>query len=160
MDRRLKLALGALGALGVAAGVAAVTVAGTGAAAGERRGPAAGETTVSLASSPPPAASPGPAAGAQNARAARTLVIAAEAQVLGLRPRELTAELMRGTTLHQVADRKGVGPADFQARYSARLTALLDQEVEAGNLSAAQERQALQRLGTVPNWEQSAPAQP
>jgi hypothetical protein len=141
MDRRLNLALGAAAALFTAVGASAVAIAATG------RGMDVAQPPVQ----PSPAATARPAA----ARAARAAVVTAEAQVLGMRPQDLAAELGRGTTLHQLAGREGISQAEFQARYTARLTALLDRQVRTAGLTGAQEQQALQRLGTVPNWDRS-----
>jgi hypothetical protein len=162
MDRKLKLTLGAIGALAAAVGVAAVTIAATGRGVGDSA-QSSGQAAIALTgpdAEPSPAASPGPAAaGSPAARAARAAVVTAEAEVLGLKPRDLAAELRQGTTLHRIADQRGISQVDFQARYTTRLTAVLDQQVRAGNLTAAQEQQALQRLGTLPNWDQPAAAQ-
>jgi hypothetical protein len=145
MDRRLKLALGAAAAFAAAAGAAVVAIAATG------RGPDFAQPVVQ----PSPAASPRPVA----ARGARAAVVTAEAQVLGMRSQDLATQLGQGKTLHELADREGIGQADFQARYRARLTALLDRQVRAARLTRAQEEQALQRLGTIPNWDQAAQAE-
>ena len=157
MNSRLKLAVAALGALVLAGGVLAVTAAAT----GLYRGSPSSRPT--MAATPSTAASPGPAgarsgnAANQGVKAARQAVLQAEAQVLGMRPKDLAAQLKQGTTVHQLADQKGIAQADFQGQFSKDLTAILDQDVQKGALTSQQEQQALKRVGsTVPNWDQAA----
>jgi hypothetical protein len=156
MQKPIKLAVGAVGGLVVATGIVVITASATGF-----------HLTGSSQPAPVTAASPAPAPSASPQRpaanpAARTMnqaVAQAEAQVLGIQPKELTAALRKGTTVHQLADQTGIAQADFQARFTPALTTLLDQDVQQGTLTTQQEQQFLKRLGTrIPNWDQ-APAQ-
>ena len=152
MQKPLKLAIGAAGGLVVAAGVVVITAS------------AAGLTLVGLHSptaatpTPSPTATGAPAqarAGANPAtRAVSQAVSQAEAQALGLKPRDLSTDLRQGMTLHQVADKQGVSQADFQARFQQDLKTVLDQDVQGGHLTAQQEQQALKRFGgPIRNWD-------
>ena len=154
MQKPIKLALGAAGGAVVAVGVVVITAS----AAGVHLG---GGSPAATVASPSPAPTASPAQGAANP-AARTLnqvAAEAEAQVLGIQPQELAKDLRKGTTVHQLADQRGIAQPDFQARFTRPLTALLDQDVQQGKLTAAQEQRYLKRLGaTIPNWDQ-APGQ-
>ena len=59
-----------------------------------------------------------------------------------------------------VAGQKAITQPDFQTRYAERLRAILDQQVRNGRLTRAQEQQAMQRLGVVPNWDGAPAPQP
>lgn len=156
MDRKLKLAVAALGGLGLAGCVVAVTAAATGIYRGSPTSQPASQPATAVSPAPQGNAAPGQAANPQ-AKAARQAVLQAEAQVLGLQPRALTVDLKQGQTVHQLADQKGIGQADFEARFNADLKAILDQEVQKGALSSEQEQQVLKRTSsTVPNWDQPA----
>ena len=157
MNRRVKLAAAAVGALVVAGAVVVVTAAAT----NVYRNNASNHP----ATQPATAASPGAqgAAGGKQApanpaqKAVHQAVLQAEAQALGIKPKELSADLRQGTTVHQLADQKGLSQAAFQAAFGKDLTAALDQDVQKGALTSQQEQQALKRLGsTVPNWDQAA----
>lgn len=155
MQKPIKLAVGAVGGVVVAAGVVIITASATGLHLAGSSQPAP-VTAASPAPAPSmsPQRTPNPAARAVNQAAAM-----AEAQVLGIQPKELAGDLRQGTTVHMLADQKGISQADFQARFDAALKTLLDQDVQQGTLTTQQEQQALKRLGTrIPNWDQ-APAQ-
>lgn len=158
MQRPIKLAVGALGATVVAVGVVAITASAAGVHLG---GAAPAPAATANGPSPAPSASPNRAAANPAARTMNQAAAQAEAQVLGIQPQELARDLRQGTTVHQLADRKGIAQTDFQARFTKALTALLDQDVQAGKLTAAQEQQYLERLGTaIPNWDQAPGARP
>ncbi len=118
------------------------------------------ESAARPSESPIPTVSPSARPGQANptVRFVNTAVIQAEAQVLGVTARDLLASFRQGSTLHQLADGKGISQAAFQAAFVKNLTGMLDQGVIQGQLTSAQEQQALTRLSrTVPNWDQ-APA--
>ena len=164
VDRKVLLALGATCAFAAAVGAVLLTLAAAGRGAGgvssQPGAPPVIEVSASPDSQPSPAAAPSAAAVTPSARPPRPVVLAAEAQVLGVKPKDLSAQLTLGTTVHQVADQKGITQADFQTRYAERLRAILDQQVRNGRLTRAQEQQALQRLGMVPNWDGAPAPQP
>lgn len=153
MQNPLKLAIGAAGGLVVAVGVVAITAAAAGV-----------DLTNSLHTSPSPTpptvSSPSPpprrvqAAANPAARLVNQAVIQAEAQVLGLKPVDLARSMRQGMTVHQLAAQRGIGQADFDARFATAVSAILDQYVQQGQLTSQQKQQALQRLDThVPNWD-------
>jgi membrane-bound lytic murein transglycosylase B len=150
MQKPIKLALGAAGGLVVAVGVVVITAS------------AAGIHLTGAAAAPSPSPTPSPSAtaraGAQANPAARLVnqgALQAEAQVLGLQPKELTKDVRQGTTVHQLATQKGIAQADFQGRFTTALKAILDQDVQQGQLTSQQEQQALKRLANrIPNWDQ------
>jgi hypothetical protein len=158
MRKPLELAIGVVGGLVVAVGVVVITASATGL-----------DLTGALhpAASPAPAArSAGPVPG-QGGQATRTVRLAnqamlqAEAQVLGMQPRELTSDLRQGTTVHQLADRRGISEVDFSSRFQSNLTAILDGYVRQGQLTQEQEALALKRVGgRVPNWDQTSAERP
>jgi hypothetical protein len=153
MQKPLKLAVGALGGLVVAVGVVVITASAAGVNLTALHSSSAPATPApASASKPSPAtarATPNPAA-----RAVNQAVVQAEAQALGVQPKELQKDLHQGLTLHQVADQKGVSQADFQSRFEADLKTILDQDVKQGTLTAQQEQQALTRLGRRgPAWD-------
>jgi hypothetical protein len=153
MQKPLKLAVGALGGLVVAVGVVVITASAAGVNltalhSSSQPGPAA-PTPASSASPATGRATPNPAT-----RAVNQAVLQAEAQALGVQPKELQKDFRQGLTLHQVADQKGVSQADFQSRFQAGVKTILDQDVQQGRLTAQQEQQALTRLGRRgPAWD-------
>jgi len=151
MQRPVKLAIGALGGLVVATGVVIITASAAGVSLAALRSSAAPSpgATPAATSSPRAPATPNPAA-----RLVNQAVLQAEAQSLGVQPRDLMKDLRQGMSLHQVADRQGVSQADFQARFQKNVAALLDQDVQQGSLTQQQEQQALKRLSTRgPSWD-------
>ena len=155
MNSRVKLAAAAAGALLVAGAVVVATVAATNAY--RSNGSSHPATQPATAASPGAQAAPGKRGQANPAhKAVRQAVLEAEAQVLGLQPKDLAADLKQGKTVHQLADQKGLSQAAFQAEFSKDLTGILDQDVQKGTLSSQQEQQALNRVrSTVPNWDQA-----
>jgi hypothetical protein len=108
-----------------------------------------------IVASPTPSAPASPAARAANpaARAVTRAMSTAEAQVLGISAKQLAADLKAGQTVQQLAGAKGLSQDQFRAQLVQDVTPLLDQQVQAGTLTKAQEQAALTRLGkTIPNW--------
>lgn len=111
--------------------------------------------TPSAGSSLSPSPSPGHKANPAQ-QAIRKATVQAEAQVLGIARKDFTTNLKQGITVHQMADQKGISQATFQASFTAALTPLLDQDVQSGTITRAQEQRALQRFGAqIPNWDQA-----
>ncbi|HYW23500.1 MAG TPA: hypothetical protein VE953_05010 [Terriglobales bacterium] len=105
---------------------------------------------------PTPSASPAAAAATNGAaQAVRRAALAAEAQVLGVTQKQLSADFKSGKTVQQLATARGLTQAQFQAQFATALKAQLDQEVTAGTVTPAQEQQAVKRLtAAIPNWSQ------
>ena len=144
-----KVALGTAGAFAVVGGTVALTAAVTTTGVNP---PTTQATAPS--NSPAPAATPGQPTPAPAARAAAAAVLQAEAQVLGVQPKDLRAEFRAGTTLQALAAQKGLGEAQFQTQLVAGVRPLLDQDVQQGTITSAQEQNVLRRLGkAVPNWD-------
>lgn len=155
MSQRVKLVAAVVGGLALAGTVVVITASAVG-----LNFTATPQSAARPSESPIPTVSPSTRTGQANptVRFVNTAVIRAEAQVLGVTARDLQVSFRQGTTLHQLADRKGISQAAFQAAFEKNLTGLLDQGVTQGQLTVAQEQQALTRLSrTVPNWDQ-APA--
>src|SRR3981081_2866887 len=75
---------------------------------------------VSASAAPASSASPSasPAHKANPARhAIHRAVVQAEAQALGMTPRDFKASLKQGETVHQLADQKGIRQATFQTAF-------------------------------------------
>jgi hypothetical protein len=157
MRQPIKLAVGALGGVVVAIGVVVITASAVGFNLSDALQPAPSPATQAV-TVPSPSPSPGRAQVNPAARAVTLAVLQAEAQALGVRQRDLTLSLRQGTTPHQLATQRGISPASFQALYRRALTAILDQDVQQGSLTAQQEQLALSRLGSQlpPNWDQVA----
>jgi hypothetical protein len=140
-----------------AGAIAALALLGGAVAIGAHLG--GGTTSVSASAPAPvtataqPGQSPAGAAGSAANQAVRRATAQAEAQVLGSTPKQLAADLRSGHTLQQLATARSLSQDQFRTQLVAALKPLLDQEVTAGTLTAAQEQRALQRLATaIPNW--------
>ncbi len=146
--------IAALGGLVVAIGLVVITLSAvgihlTGSAPASSTAPTPAPS--SLPSSPP--AQPRSAN-----RAVAQAVLQAEAQVLGMAPRQLAEQLRQGTSVGQLAAEQNIDQASFQTRLVQDVTPILDRDVQNGELTAAQEQQALRRLGTqIPRWSQATP---
>jgi membrane-bound lytic murein transglycosylase B len=158
----LKLAVGTLGGAVVAIGVVVITASAMGFDLTAAHPASSAATAVTAAPSPSPVPSAGAGQASPAVRAVAQATVQAEAQALGVTPRALSAALRQGSTLHQVATGRGVSPAVFQAGFAKGLTALLDQDVKQGTLTATQEQAALRRLGArlPPNWDRAAARAP
>jgi hypothetical protein len=155
MDLKLKLAAAAGGGLvlggAVVAAVALVTAHPSNVAAG---------ATPTPTSSADPSASPGTASTAARRALARASA-QAEAQVLGITTKDLAADLKQGTTVHQLADQKGMTQTAFQTAFASNLTTLLDQAVSQGTITQTQETQLVKReTAHIPHWDQAAASHP
>ncbi|HZU16784.1 MAG TPA: hypothetical protein VFD01_09355 [Candidatus Dormibacteraeota bacterium] len=153
MRNPIKVAIAALGGLVVAVGLVAITLSAVGVHLGD-------STPAGTASVPAPSGSPSPSP-APRRTAARTVaqaVLQAEAQVLGMSPQQLAQQLRQGASVSQLAAQRGIDQASFQTRLVQDVTPILDRDVQSGELTAAQERQALRRLSTrIPRWSQAGP---
>ena len=146
-----KVAVGAAGAFAVVGGTVGLTAAVVGTSVhGSSAAPSATPYTPAPATgSPSRAPSPNPAA-----RVVAVAVLDAEAQVLGIQPAQLKADFRTGTTVQTLAAQKNITEAQFQAQLGADLKPTLDQDVQQGSITSAQEQLALRRVGRViPNWD-------
>src|SRR5579871_2772111 len=123
-----RFATGAVLGLLVAGAVVAVTAFATGFRLG---GPAAPSVAVAAAPSPTPSAAPSPRASGAQATSRRAIVMA-EAQVLGIKAKDLTADVKNGQTVSQLAQQKGLSEDQFRAA--------LIKAVQASSLPSATER--------------------
>jgi hypothetical protein len=156
MRTNLKLAAAAGGGLVLGAAVVATVAIAT-----PRITTAGAVPTAPPVSSPTPIVPPGGAKADPAKRAVSRALVQAEAQVLGITPQQLQAALKQGTTVHQLADQKGVSQATFQASFVGDLTTLLGQDVSQGVIPQAQEATILQRYRSrIPHWDQAASPHP
>ncbi len=146
-----KLAAGAVGLLIVGGGAAAVIHFRQ---SSNHTVQAAAPTPSATAS--PAMHSPGSAKNSEAAKQLRMAVVAAEAQVLGIKPQELAADVKQGKTVHQLASDKGLSEDQFRTQYQAALKPLLDSQVQNGTLTSAQEKKALEAK-KIPNWDKPQP---
>lgn len=149
-----RIPLAAKAAVGTIGGLALL---GGGVAVGAHLGSGGAQASVSapVVATPSPSASPTTNARNGVAQAARRAALGAEAQVLSVTTKQLTTDFKSGQTVQQLAAAKGMSRAQFQAQYQPALKGLLDKEVAAGTMTAAQEQQALTRLTAAPpNWDQ------
>ena len=151
IPKPVRFAAGAAVGFLVAVGVVAVTAQAAGFHLDYGNGPSAAAATPSPSASPQPAASPSPGAMQSQAAAGRQAVVAAEAQVLGLKPKDLTADIKAGQTLSQLALAKGISQDQFRAALIAAVQA-------SPNLPAAAQQSAVQKLqtGPIPYWSGKA----
>jgi hypothetical protein len=150
-----KLAMGAAGAFAVVGGTVVVTAAVTGSNLSQTSPQLVAPAATPYSPAPgtsSPAATPNPAA-----RAIAAAVLQAEAQVLGIQPKELRTDFRSGTTLQTLAAQKNMSEAQFQTRLTADLKPILDQDVQQGTITSTQEQLVLTRVATVvPNWDHVA----
>lgn len=154
MDLKLKIAAAAGGGLvlggAVVAAVALVTAHPSNVAA---------VATPTPTSSPEPTTSPGASTAARRALARASAQ--AEAQVLGITTKDLAADLKQGTTVHRLADQKGMTQTAFQTAFASNLTTLLNQAVSQGTITQAQETQLVKReTARIPHWDTAATPHP
>ena len=146
-----RVAVGAAGALGVVGGTIALTAFVTGSNLDQPPAELAAPTTTPSppAPTPRPSGTPNPAL-----RVVAAAVLEAEAQVLGIQPRELRSDFKAGTTLQSLAAQKNISEAQFKAQLAADLKPILDQDVQQGTITSAQEQAVLRRVAAVvPNWD-------
>ena len=116
-----------------------------------------------LAASPSP--KPTPTAGAtqpakpstdrhRDARAIRRAVIAAEADVLGIKPEALVADLKAGQKVSDLARDRGMTKEQFETRLLADLKPRLEALVDKKVITQAQADSVLDRIsrGDIPFW--------
>lgn len=144
--------------------VAGLAVLGGGIAAGIHFGGATARASVAAApvvASPAPSSAPATTARNGSAQAVRRAVLQAEAQLLGISTKQLNADFKSGMTLQQLATSKGLSQDQFRAQLLAAVKPLLDPQVAAGTLTAAQEQKELQKLDTaIPNWSRTSARKP
>lgn len=129
---------------------------------------ALGATPVLAATaSPTPAASPATPGQQHNdtrqdRRQIRRAVVDAEAQVLGIKPEELRADLKAGKNVGELAQAKGITKDQFADRLATAAKPGLDKLVDTHKITAAQEQLALQRIraGHIPFWSRPKASAP
>lgn len=150
IPKPLRFAAGAAGGLLVAAGVVVVTAQATGFHLGGQ--PAAVSAAATPAPTPSAAPTPMPSQPAMNSgqAAGRKAVLAAEAQVLGLKPKDLVTDVKSGQTVAQLAQQKGLSEDQFR---TSLVTAL-----QSSNLPSDTLQPLLQKLqtGAIPYWSGAA----
>jgi hypothetical protein len=141
-----------------AGAIAGLALLGGGAAVGAHLGGGSGaqaSASTPVVASPTPTESPAGAASTAN-QAARRAALQAEAQVLGVSPQQLNAELKAGKTVQQLATARGLSQDQFRAQFQQAVKVQLDRAVAAGTLNPAEEQRALTRLdAAIPNWSQA-----
>ena len=119
-------------------------------AAGALAAAACGSSSASTPSVTPRASATAQAAGfggrGGNAGAALRLVSAAAAEVIGVAPSDLTAQIRSGQSIEQVAQQHGITADDLKTRIIANVKSRLDQQVAAESITSQQESMELQRL--------------
>jgi hypothetical protein len=90
--------------------------------------------------SPTPAPSTSPKSGGEHGcgGGGAYQVKEAAAEVLGISEDELRTQLMSGQTLAQIAEAHGMSTADFKAALKEKITADLQAELDAGNITQEQ----------------------
>ena len=142
-------------------GILAKLVLGGGGAALLTAGALAAGAPAALAATPSPsaaAAAPQAGAGQSNRHAAmraiRRAEFVSEAQVLGIAPKDLRADLKNGQTVQQLAQAKGMDESQFEAALVAALKPRLDALVDRGVITRGQADAAIDRIqkGHIPYW--------
>jgi hypothetical protein len=145
-----KIGLPALGVLALAGGAAAAALHFSGSASG----------APAPASSSPVVSSPAPGQGS-NKKVINDAMLQAEAQVLAIDRKTLATDLKQGATVQQLATQAGISQSQFQAKLIQDVKPLLDQDVNQGTLTSAQEQTTMSRLSrSIPHWNQAARPRP
>ena len=117
--------------------------------------------TLAQAASPTP--TPTPAAGAKHSapdprsdrRAIRRAVVVSEADVLGITPKTLRQDLLKGQKVSDLAAAKGMTKEQFETKLIADLKPRLEDLVSHKVITQAQADRAVDRIskGFVPFWD-------
>lgn len=141
-------------------GILAKLVLGGGGAALLTAGALAAGAPAAFAAAPSPAAAaPKAGAGDSSRHAAMRLIrraeFVSEAQVLGVKPKDLRADLKNGQTVEQLAQAKGMDKSQFETALVAALKPRLDALVDRGAVTRGQADAAIDRIqkGHVPFWK-------
>lgn len=132
------------------AAIAVKTVGAAGAAALLSMG-----ATGALAQAASPSPKPAPAASASDRHAIRRAVVESEADVLGITPKTLIADLKAGQKVSELAKDKGMTKEQFEAKLVANLKPRLETLVDKKVITQAQADKTLDRIskGHVPFWD-------
>lgn len=149
MTLATKIGAGVIGAVAIAGGTAAITAH----TIGLRLNNAQAAPPAATSTATPKQDQPSTNNAKGTARAVRTALVIAEAQVLGITPQALVKDLKDGSTIQALATQKGLSEAQFASQLNQDVKPLLDQQVQAGTLTSAQEQRLVTRYATmVPNW--------
>lgn len=135
----------------------AVKVVGGGAAAAILSLGVAGGLAQAASPSPSPttSTSPNSAEARADRRAVRLAVIESEADVLGIKPEQLRADLKAGQKVSDLARDKGITKEQFEARMIVALRPRLEQLVAHKQITQARADRIIDRIskGHVPFWD-------
>lgn len=94
----------------------------------------------------------------QDRRQIARVVFEAEADVLGIKPEELRADLKAGKSVSELAEAKGITKDQFADRLATAAKPGLDKLVDSKAITAEQEQKVLQRIraGHIPFWTRHA----
>jgi hypothetical protein len=137
-------------AIKVVGGGAAATILSLGVAGG-----LAQAASPSPSPSPTTTTSPTSAESRADRRAVRLAVVESEADVLGIKPEQLRADLKAGQKVSDLARDKGMTKEQFEARMIAALKPRLEQLVAHKQITQARADRIIDRIskGHVPFWD-------
>jgi hypothetical protein len=108
-----------------------------------------------LAQAASPSPTPKPAAAAKPARAVSVAVFESEADVLGITPKTLRADLKQGQKVSDLARDKGMTKETFAAKLVLSVKPRLEQLVTSKVITQAQADKVIDRInkGHIPFWD-------
>ncbi|HEX6548227.1 MAG TPA: hypothetical protein VF134_05750 [Candidatus Dormibacteraeota bacterium] len=111
--------------------------------------------TTTAAKTPTAHPSAKPADNRQDRRQVARVIVEAEADVLGIKPEELRADLRAGKTVSQLAEARGLTKDQFADRLANQAKPGLDKLVDSKQITADQEAKVLARIraGHIPFWD-------
>ena len=120
--------------------------------------------TPVLAATTPTAAAPAhtakhkPVDNRQDRRQVARVIFESEADVLGITPTELRADLRKGVSVSDLAQQKGITKEQFADRVATAAKPGLDKLVDSKQITADQEQAVLKaiRAGHIPYWDNHA----
>jgi hypothetical protein len=118
-------------------------------------GTAAALLSLGLVSGVAQAATPAPAHTARPGVAVRAAVVESEADVLGITPKVLVADLRHGQKVSDLAKDKGMNKEQFALKLVANLRPRLEQLVDRKVITQAQTDKIIDRIskGHIPFWD-------
>jgi hypothetical protein len=118
--------------------------------------------TMAQAATPNPNPNPNPSASAKHSviaradrRAVRLAVVASEGDVLGITPKTLRQDLLKGQTVSDLAGAKGLNKEQFETKLIADVKPRLEDQVGHKVITQAQADRVADRIskGYVPFWD-------